>query len=158
MNGWYRWGNEAHGIPCFDQEQIGAGTELKIPVVRDATPEEIYGIKHGTRPDLVEAIREYERLLALYNADLLERGRIEWEAKQARSKTYWAKRIAKHPELAAEREGKKTLQQSKAEFTAKFRARKEEKRKLVNGPPWWEVIADPVLYEAAVNAALEALT
>jgi hypothetical protein len=134
---------------------MACGVTTLLPIVRDPTADEIRGIKTGTRPDLVEAIREYERTLAAYNAELAAMTKAEAEAKALRSEAWWAKRIAKHPELAAEREArrlKKTLRQKRAELNARF----AEKRAIARGAApageaWWEIVADPVKYEAALR-------
>lgn len=151
MSGWDKWGNEAHGIPIPGTAMAAPPATILLPCVRDATPEEIRGIKSGTRPDLVEAIREYERTLAQYNAELKAAYIVEAAEKAARSEAWWAKRIAKHPELAAERERKKTLREIRAEKDAAYFAQAKAKSLAEHGTPWWEVVADPVKYEAALR-------
>ena len=148
--GWDKWGNEAHGIP-IPGTGMAAGTTVLLPAVRDPTPEEIRGIKTGTRPDLVEAIRKYERILIAYNADLRAQAKTQAEDRAARSEKWWARRIAKHPELAAEREHKQTLRQRRTARDAAYFSRKAAKELAEHGTPWWEIVADPTLYEAALR-------
>jgi len=156
--GFDAWGNEAHGIPISGTGMAGLPATILLPCVRNATPEEIRGIKSGTRPDLVEAIREYERTLAAYNAELDAAFKVRAEEKARRSDSYWARRIAKHPEAAKEREQRRIRREARRTASAQNHARREAARIgrgeiAAPGETWWEIVADPVKYEAALQGA-----
>lgn len=81
--GWARWGLEAAGIPTDDGIVSRDGLP-PLPILREPTPEEEEGLIAGTRPDLVEKIRNYEAIVKLYNDDITAEALKALKEKQER--------------------------------------------------------------------------